>query len=82
MGRMKVLRYILFPAVAAVCLGLLMFMPLTSRRAIDGETAIIKIPLYTKVGGFLYRDHEYRRISCEITKGISTEEEKALAAYR
>lgn len=60
---------------------LIVFMPMTYRVGINGELTVRHIPLYAKLGGFLYRDHEYRRIATEITGKIKQKEEKVLAVY-
>ena len=66
--------------VLAGCWGLLHW-PVHTRQGVDYQLVERTIPLYVKLGRFLYRDLEYRVLVREITRGIAGEEGKALALY-
>jgi hypothetical protein len=65
-----------------VFLIFVMFIPQTCRVGIDADVIVYTIPVYAKLGGFFYRDYEYRRIAREITTGIKADRNKTLAIYR
>lgn len=78
---MKIFRVFLFATIVSAFLILILFIPLTYKIGIDGVLFIRKIPFYAKIGGFLYRDYQYRALSKEITEGLKTDTSKVLAIY-
>jgi len=55
--------------------------PMTTRQGISGELFVRKIPLYAKMGGFLYRDYQYKDLSRRITAAVEGDTAKVKALY-
>jgi len=60
---------------------LILNFPVTTRQGINGELFIRKIPLYAKMGGFLYRDYQYKDLSRRITEGVKNDVDKVKTIY-
>jgi len=56
-------------------------LPVNTRQGINGVVSVKTIPLYVKMSGFLYRDYQYKALSREITRGITTDRGKITAIY-
>lgn len=51
----------------------------TTRQAVNFELTVQKLPLYVKALDFLHRHHHYALLAEEITRGRSSDRERALA---
>ena len=51
-------------------LGGLAALPASSRKAVNDEVMEFRLPLGVKISEFLIRDYWYRRMACEITRGV------------
>ncbi len=58
------------------------YIPVTTYQGVNGEVRAIKIPLYVKAAGFLYRDHQYKMLADDITAGHKEDLMKVIAIYR
>lgn len=76
---MKLLKKILLYVVILTALIVVCVFPLNVRYGIDGVVYTKKIPLYAKLGGYLYRDWMYRDIVNDITRDIKDDTARALA---
>ena len=54
---------------------------MTTKKAVNHDIAIIKIPLYIKAAGFINRDYWYRYIVENLTENLKTDREKAVAIF-
>lgn len=68
-------KYIL----TAVCVVLVLNIPMTTRYGVNGVLFTRKIPLYAKACGFFYRDWMYRDIVNDIVRGKKDGSAKAVA---
>jgi len=75
---MKMKRIFLYAVILAALTAICAF-PLNVRYGIDGVCYSKKIPLYAKLGGYLYRDWMYRDIANDITRDIKDDTPKVLA---
>lgn len=60
--------------LAVALAGSLAFWPATTQQAVNYEVKEYRIPLGVKTSEFLLRDYWYRRLSDEITQGVTGEE--------
>jgi transglutaminase-like putative cysteine protease len=74
-------KRVLVVAALIMCLWGALQWPVHTRQGINGEVAEQRLPLYLKLGRFLYRDLEYRHLVGEVTRGVVTDEEKLLRLY-
>ncbi|MFC1576168.1 transglutaminase-like domain-containing protein [Candidatus Omnitrophota bacterium] len=73
-------RLIAYALIFVIAILVLNF-PVTTRQGINGELFIRKIPLYAKIGGFLYRNYQYKELALRITEGNKNDTDKVEAVY-
>ena len=77
----KLFKIISIGVAAFLLLSFIPFLPVTYKKAVNGEIEVYRIPLYAKVAGFVYRDYKYRELALQITEGKNKDEDKVLAIY-
>lgn len=70
-------RWLLFGLIACLLVGL----PATTRQGVDHQIRQLQIPLGVKAAEFLLRDYRYRRLSSDLTRGLSTSEAQVAALF-
>lgn len=78
-SRSRLFRWTLLAATAGACA--LAGLPTTIRQGINHEVRPVRIPLGVKAVEFLLRDYHYRRLSSELTAGLSAPEARAAALF-
>ncbi len=78
---MRLIKKLMAFIVVCALIGGILYIPLNTKQGINFKVTTKKIPLYAKYCGFFYRDYQYRALSRDITKGISGDKEKVMAAY-
>ena len=66
---MKKIKKIFFILLIVFAGFLFLNMPVITKQGIDGTVYKIKIPLYVKISGFIYRDFQYKFFTEQITRG-------------
>ena len=78
---MKIFKKVALHIAMLAVLILVFNIPVKTLQGIEGKVFIRKIPLYVKLCGFLYRDHQYKYLSRRITDNIEGDIDKVMAMY-
>jgi hypothetical protein len=62
--------------------GLLLNLKVTSRQGVNCEVRTVRQPLYIKIMDFYLRHYHYQETAKEITKGVSSPQEKVFRIFR
>ena len=81
-GRRRVtLQALVLAGLAGGALWTLAMAPVTTRQQVDYQPSVKQVPLYAKAIAFLHRHIEYGLLAREITQGLRSERERALAVF-
>ena len=69
----------LWGLLAAGLCGIAAWWPVTTRQGVNGQVAVIRLPLWVKTAEFLIRDYHDRRLAHEIVRGVAHDQEKVMA---
>lgn len=82
MRRMRRLLWVIVTVLLVVAGVGAMTAPATTRQGVNFKVATHTLPQYVKALDFMNRHFHYRLLAQQITQGLHTDEERALAVYR
>lgn len=59
----------------------LLLMPAPTRQGVDFTVSVHRLPLYLKALGFVDRHYQYHHLARQITAGVSSDRDRALAVF-
>lgn len=66
---------------AAILIGVMVWVKVPTRTSINSHVETVRVPLYVKIAGFLYRDYFYCALASDIVREKDSEKEKILAIF-
>jgi len=77
----KITNILLFAVLAAIFIGVLLNINVTTKQCINYQCCTHKLPLYLKVLDFFDRYYNYKQLVKIITKDVVTEQERVMKIF-